>query len=338
MKSERLNRVKCLSEDAYELQMEQRVEPFLYEIRQTGSLVVDGDSRHALYYELYPREAARGTIVISYGFTESCLKYRELIYYFWQQGYQVAIMDHRGHGKSFRQVEDGTIVYVERFSLYVKDLHLFVHKIVKPMADNKPLYLYGHSMGGGIAIFYLEQYPKDFDRAVLNAPMLGLEMGVLPGWIARSFCDIKVLTGKGKERLISHTAFDPEENFEKSSADSRARFAYYHKLRCADESYQTSSASYYWGREAINASTFILSRNQVKKICVPVLLFTAGNETLVNVKNHKLFIDRVANGRQVVVPDTKHEIYRAGNDVLQRYLEEIFDFLEDKETAEETEC
>ena len=146
-----------------------------------------------LYYELYPQETQKGTIVISYGFTESCLKYHELIYYFYLQGYQVAIMDHRGHGKSMREVEDHTIVHIGLFSRYVKDLHRFVKTVVKPMAKDLPLYLYAHSMGGCIGAFYLEQYPEDFAKAVLNAPMLGVNLGGVPSWAARVLCDFKVL-------------------------------------------------------------------------------------------------------------------------------------------------
>ena len=43
-------------------------------------------------------------------------------------------MDHRGHGKSMREVEDHTIVHIGLFSRYVKDLHRFVKTVVKPMA------------------------------------------------------------------------------------------------------------------------------------------------------------------------------------------------------------
>ena len=331
MSNEANNRVKCLSEDSFELQMEQLVEPFLYEIRGTGTIAASGDAGVSLYYEVYPREMSKGTVVISYGFGESCLKYHELIYYFWQQGYQVAIMDHRGHGKSFRQLEDSSMVHVERFSAYVKDLHLFVEKVVKPMSDGRPLYLFGHSMGGGIGVFYLEQYPADFKKAILNAPMLRLKMGPVPKWMARTICDVKVLSGSGEERLLKQKVFDPEAGYEDSSTDSKARYDYYHKLRCQDPDYQTASASYYWGREAINAGDFIMSRKQIKKIRASVLLFTAGKDSRVEPREHMIFIDRVEKGTHVLFPDTKHEIFRAGNDVLETYLEEIFTFLEEQE-------
>ena len=212
-------RMQCIAEENLEQEMDSQVEPFLKQVQICGWMEVapeGGESQErdvasadstsqksenapedgvaqrktaktgGLYYELYPQETKKGTIVISYGFTESCLKYHELIYYFYLQGYKVAIMDHRGHGKSMREVEDHTIVHIGLFSRYVKDLHRFVKTVVKPMAKDLPLYLYAHSMGGCIGAFYLEQYPEDFAKAVLNAPMLGVNLGGVPSWAARA--------------------------------------------------------------------------------------------------------------------------------------------------------
>lgn len=333
------SRVTCLAEEDLKRQMQKVVEPFLSGVCQCGRLpagqrtgeVEENEKEQAgeeLYYELYPQRTEKGTIVISYGFTESCLKYHELIYYFYQQGYQVAVMDHRGHGKSLREVEDVTIVHIELFSRYVKDLHRFVKDVVMPMAQNGPLYLYAHSMGGCIGAFYLEQYPKDFARAVLNAPMLGLNLGACPAWAARILCDMKVMKGNGRERLFTQSAFDPEEPFAESSASSRARHAYYLEQRQNDPSYQTCSASYYWGKEAINAGEFVSSRAQTRKVRTPVLLFQAELDRLVRPGAQKRFIERIADGRLMVVKGVRHEIYRAPNEVLEPYLEEIFRFYE----------
>lgn len=330
-------RITCLAEDRLEEQMQDVVEPVLNEICVSGRMTVGRQSAQerekvldapaeGLYYELYPQETEKGTIVISYGFTESCLKYHELIWYFYRQGYQVAVMDHRGHGRSVRDVDDITIVHIELFSRYVKDLHRFVHTVVRPMAKDLPVYLYAHSMGGCIGAFYLEQYPADFAKAVLNAPMLGLKLGGCPAWAARALCDLKVMRGKGKERLFTQSPFDPEEPFEACCASSQARHACYLKRRREDPDYQTSSASYYWGKEAINAGNFVISRTQAEKVQIPVLLFQAEQDSLVKPGAQRKFISRVPDGRLVIVPGVRHEIYRAPNEVLEPYLEEIFKF------------
>ncbi len=312
---------RCFAEETLRQQMDGVAEPFLASVCVGGTLKEQG-----LYYELYPQSASKGTIVISYGFTESCLKYHELIYYFYREGYQVAVMDHRGHGKSMREVEDVTIVHIDLFSRYVKDLHQFVKTVVGPMAQEKPLYLYAHSMGGCIGAFYLEQYPRDFSRAVLNAPMLGLKLGICPAWAARVLCDLKVLKGEGKERLFTQSVFDPEEPFAQSSASSQARHSYYLEKRQRDPDYQTSSGSYYWGKEAINAGKFVISAAQAKKVQASVLLFQAELDTLVKPQAHKKFIGRIADGTLVLVKGVRHEIYRAPNEVLEAYLERIFAF------------
>ncbi len=327
------SRVTCFLEDTLTQQMEEVAEPFLAGVCQYGRMPVAGGQAEdgpeaALYYELYPQAGSRGTIVISYGFTESCMKYHELIYYFHTQGYQVAVMDHRGHGKSLREVEDTTIVHIDLFSRYVRELRQFVKMVVKPMAQEGPLYLYAHSMGGCIGAFYLEQYPRDFTRAVLNAPMLGLKLGACPAWAARILCDMKVWKGSGKERLFTQSAFNPDEPFSNSSASSEARHLYYQKKRREDTSYQTSSASYYWGKEAINAGEFVISPGQAKKVQVPVLVFQAQLDSLVKPGAQEKFVRRIADGRLMVAKGVRHEIYRAPNDVLEAYLEEIFRFFE----------
>ena len=57
-----------------------------------------------------------------------------------------------------------------------------------------------------------------------------------------------------------------------------------------------------------------------------MLLFQAGKDTLVTPGAQKEFIKRIPDGQLVVVPDIRHEIYRAPNSVLQPYLEMIFEF------------
>lgn len=335
-------RTVCLTEEEFPRKMREEVEPFLKNVCRDGRMKTERLSSQeaqgmqeaphdGLYYELYLQQGAKGTIVISYGFTESCLKYHELIWYFYREGYQVAVMDHRGHGKSMREVEDVTIVYIDLFTRYVKDLHRFVQTVVKPAAQERPLYLYAHSMGGCIGAFYLEQYPNDFAKAVLNAPMMGLNLGACPPWAARILCDYKVAKGEGKERLFTQAPFDPEESFEEASATSPARHAYYQQIRRENAEYQTSSASYYWGKEAINAGNFVISTAQARKVKAPVLLFEAELDTLVRASAQEKFISRIADGRIVLVEGAKHEIYRSPAEVLSPYLEEIFRFYEGKE-------
>ena len=77
--------------------------------------------------------------------------------------------------------------------------------------------------------------------------------------------------------------------------------------------------------------TMPTTKKQAKKVKTPVLLFQAGKDTLVTPGAQKEFIKRIPDGQLVVVPDIRHEIYRAPNSVLQPYLEMIFEFYDSGE-------
>jgi lysophospholipase len=316
----------CLSEQNFGQQMNQVVEPYLEQFKRSGYL-------NALYYELYSINKeqwpqCKGTLVISHGFGESCLKYHELIYYFHQQGYQVAILDHRGHGKSFREVKNKNIIHVNDFSDYVSGFHDFIQKRVKPMAAQQPLYLFAHSMGGCIGALYLQEYPDVFDRVVFNAPMFALKMEKYSLWMGRIICNTMTYFNRGKRRLFFHPGFRENESFSSCVADSQARFNYYHNIRRQEPCYQTSAASYKWSLAADKAGLMVTNRRRLKRITMPVLLFQAEADSLVTTLEHVTFLDGIKHGQFVIVGGTKHEIYRSKNKVLSRYLEMIFEFLQ----------
>lgn len=312
--------VSCISEKRYRTQMKQLIIPYLKRYVECGCY-------HRLYYELYPRDNPLGTIVISYGFTESCEKYREIIYYFHKQGYQVAIMDHRGHGKSVRETENQSIVHISHFSQYVKDFHGFIRTKVYPIRKGKPLYLYAHSMGGCIGALYLEKHPKVFAKAVLNAPMLEIQMGRMPHWAADGICCIFILLGQGNKRVFTMKEFQEDEPFSMSAANSAARYAYYRQIQKKHPEYQTSCGSYQWVHEAIQAGRRALKPENMRSISAPVLLFQAAEDTFVTSRAHKIFINGILDGRIIRVK-SRHEIGRSTNDILEPYLAEIFSFLQ----------
>ena len=90
----------------------------------------------------------RGAIVISHGFTEFAEKYDELVWYFLLAGYSVCVLEHRGHGKSARDVDNRCMVWIDDWQRYVADLAGFAETIGQQYAAGMPLNLFCHSMGG----------------------------------------------------------------------------------------------------------------------------------------------------------------------------------------------
>ena len=165
-----------ISEIEYKNEMEEIAEPFIESLEVEGTL--KGCEDINLYYRYYLAEYPKASIVISHGFSEYLERYNEIIYYFLKSGYNVFIMEHRGHGRSgLLGQEDKTQVHVEAFDYYIKDFKNFIDNIVIPINGDKKLFLFAHSMGGTIGVNILEEYPEYFDAAVLSAPILLFQAG-----------------------------------------------------------------------------------------------------------------------------------------------------------------
>jgi len=85
--------------------------------------------------------------------------------------------DLRGHGRS-----DGKRGHVSSFRDFVDDLESFRRLVQREVSEACPLFLFGHSMGGLIALRHLQQHPRAaWSGVILSAPALGIRMHV-PGW------------------------------------------------------------------------------------------------------------------------------------------------------------
>ncbi len=319
----KLPEIVCLDEAGFAEQMKTVAEPVLSLARKCGRLATGAGE---LYYETYGQKVSLGTVVICHGFCESGRKYDEFVYYLLQAGFQVAVYDQRGHGRSFREGKADYVIHVNDFHDYVDDLHLFVNKVVKPFSKGLPLFLYAHSMGGCVGAAYLEEYRDDFQKAVLSTPMLTLKLGVCPLFLAKTFCDIRVLLGKGDEKLVFQSEFNPKKSFQNSSADSKARYEYFHEIRIKNPCYQTGPASYSWGKQAILAGRNVMRQKNIRKITIPVLVFQAGNDKRIRSSSLHKFVRGLSRGRLISYPEAKHEIFRSRNKLLMEYLSEITEF------------
>ena len=111
-------------------------------------------------------EQPRATVVVVHGLRDHGSRYAELAAHLVGQGFAVYAFDLRGHGHS-----EGVRVQVDAFEDYLVDLGRFVER-VRQREPGRPVFLFGHSMGGAIVtLFTLEKKP-DVQGLVLSAPAL----------------------------------------------------------------------------------------------------------------------------------------------------------------------
>lgn len=315
-----------LTEEHYRETMDTLVEPFLKGCAR--ELYLRRDGGQALHCVRYRAQEPRGVVLISHGFTESIPKYDEVCYYFLKEHYHVYILEHCGHGKSYRLTQDPSLVHVDHYRRYVDDL-LCVAMQAKKEEPGLPLFLYAHSMGGGVGAAAAAQQPGLFEKLVLSSPMIRPQTGSIPWSAARLAVAGMCLMGKGTAYANGHP-YDGKETFEESAALSRERFDYYLEQKNAQRELQTCAASFGWLREAgrLNAC---LRKKAVKKLRTPVLLFQAQQEQFVSNEEQRRFVKELkaggAEAELILVENAKHEIFNSQPPVLEKYWAQIFEFL-----------
>ena len=126
----------------------------------TGGLQLFSQSWHAA------GEEPEAVLIVMHGLSDHSSRYGELAEHLVSQGFAVYAFDLRGHGRS-----EGVRVHIDSFDEYVSDLGIFLER-VRQREPGKPVFLFGHSMGGAIVtLFTLEKKP-DIQGVVLSAPAL----------------------------------------------------------------------------------------------------------------------------------------------------------------------
>jgi len=126
-----------------------------------------GTGNFNLYWKCWlPEGQVKAVILVAHGLGEHINRYTNLVNNVVPLGYAVYGLDHQGHGKS-----EGTRVFVDRFQTYINDFKTFTDMVRKENTGKKTV-LYGHSMGGLIAVCYALQYQSDLDGLIISAPAI----------------------------------------------------------------------------------------------------------------------------------------------------------------------
>ena len=309
-----------IKEDNFLNEMNTTVLPLLKDCRSDKMIVGMGGTK--IYTCHYRAKAPRGTVVLVHGFSETAEKYHEFIYYLLREDLSVLIYDQRGHGRSDRSAPLG-IIHTNRFEDYIGDLEHILAAYKQELTV--PLYLFGHSMGGGISMAFLEKHRDVFQKAVLSAPMIDLLYRGPTRLASRAVCRFCVLTGRAKKAVFISKKDYENEPFETSSALSPARFTYLREGRRTAPYMSGGAPSYAWSSAALGVCRSLLRKDLPERTDLPILLFSAARDHLVSNEAQAKLVKRLPNAtlRQV---NSKHEILFANDEVLHPVLNEILDF------------
>lgn len=278
-----------------------------------------------IFYEYFLVENPKASVVFVHGYTEFTKKYYELSYYFMNMGYNIFLYDQRGHGLSHRDVEDYQVIHVNSYNDYAKDLDQFIEKIVLPSAKAIPVYLYGHSMGGAVALLYLTQTSKKIERAILSAPLVYPVCMSLPCFLMRFLIKREAKTKGWTARLRYSSDFNPDAKFEKSNDSSEGRFIHNLKARIDEPRYRNSCSSNSWNYETLGIHKKLLNNKVLKNVRSEILVITAQQDTVVEIKPQNKLVKKL-KCKQTYMPNSKHSLYTQKDSELYEYVKVLLDF------------
>lgn len=299
------------------------------------------ESIHSTYYDWhafksegygkksYQGTESRGTIVMLPGYTNASYKFSELVWYFLHYGFSILIVEERGQGFSAREIDDPGVVSVRHWKDYETDVVDSIANAREVFHIQEPLYLYGHSMGGGIAALIIEDYPQLFSRAILSSPMLMPLLPLVPGlvWLVT---ELIICSGSGHRYLWGAGPYVPDGPISYKGVTSHSRADWYDSLRASDIHYYTNGGDWYWLRSALEMDFYINRRAHIRKITTPTILFQSGNDEWVSNWHENRFVE-IARSESVPLrfyraPRARHEIFADTQDVIRKYVMTIVGF------------
>ncbi|APR87897.1 Lysophospholipase [Minicystis rosea] len=138
-------------------------------VHEDGTFV--GVHELKLYAQAWrPRAEPKAVVVLVHGLKDHSARYAPLAAHLVKEGFAVHAFDLRGHGRS-----EGMRVGLGAFDDYLEDLDLFL-KRVRAREHDKPVLLFGHSMGGAIVTLYTITHKPALAGLALSAPALATDV------------------------------------------------------------------------------------------------------------------------------------------------------------------
>ena len=222
------------------------------------------------------------TIVILPGFTEFCEKYSPHVLRLHQSGHNVLIIDWPGQGLSGHYGKDPLAVHCDDFSIYLDALDAAIKAVG---LWQEQLFLFGHSMGGHLALRYAARRPTHSLGVILCAPMMAPP--IMPICLIRMISAFLQGMGLGRAYPPFHRVpeldwvrkYRPNNKLTRWPQGYESQFFWFDDMPRLRRSGPTIG----WVNAAYQSSAqCTLNADWLRSIRVPVLSFVAGDEKIVS--------------------------------------------------------
>ena len=241
-------------------------------------------------YRVFVPPAPKMLVVVTFGYFENMKRYREVIERWNARGLAVAAYDLRGHGLS-----EGRRGFISRFSEYLDDLEALLDELTKDAVLQKlgPPALFGHSLGGLIAIHGALRAHRPLSGLALSSPYLA---------IAQKVPTLKLIPGRILSRLVPTVSIPAGVRGEDCTRSVEIAQAY------EDDPMNFKSANVRWFTESTRAQHE--AQERAPEIKIPVLCIQGAADKIAQAAASELFMARVGSAAKeyVALPEHYHEV------------------------------
>ncbi len=289
-------------------------------------------------YALFPNpnegtgERLKGTIIFMPGRTEFIEKFFEDIHMFHALGFACAGFDLGGQGLSYREHENRDKHYLKSFDPHMGDVKQLFDNVLET-ADReefpKPFILMGHSAGSHTILRFLSENPGYAGKAVTVAPMVRIEGGGLPDFIAYGLPKLMIAFGKGdayvplKNEIEDENLKDWRQRLKSHIPTEAKDYFIEHK----DRDLAVGGATYQWLLAALRSTDKLNAPGVAEAINVPVLMLQASEDKIVDNTAQTAFAARNDLINLKVIEGAMHEILKERDEMREQVWRAIIDFM-----------
>jgi lysophospholipase len=281
--------------------------------------LVTRDGIHLRGFHAVP-DNPKGTVVILGGRAEFVERYFETASDLLKRGYAVASFDWRGQGGSQRLLTNPLRGHVRSFADYDLDLDTVMARLVLPYCP-KPFFALGHSTGGHILLRALRE-TKWFSRAMITAPLLGLNFGLWPKFVARSLTLLAKLTYLDWVYLpgFRHLPFTLEQFDGNPLTSDKKRFRRDVTTLNEHPQLRVGGPTFGWLRATLKSLDELKRWPRNKGPSCPTMIIAAGEDRVVNNKGTQAFIAQVPGISFLTLAGSRHEILNERDEIREKFL------------------
>jgi lysophospholipase len=284
-----------------------------------SSMVTAKDGRKLRAAHVLPA-SPKGTVVLVCGRGDFIERWFETIADFMRRGFAVATFDFRGQGGSERAYDDRYRDGIRHFSEYDDDFTSFMTQVVLPDCP-PPFYAVGHSTGGLIVLRALERRTW-FERAVLSAPLMGIDVGIWPRPLVNAMCALLPKIGLGRLFLPGQSKRPlAPQNFPGNNLTSdQRRFSHATNTLAEQPDLGVGGPTFSWLNAALKSLHHLQSHAASVTFRAPILIVAAGRDRVVDNEATRRFCAAASGVSFTVIPEARHEILFERDSIREQFF------------------